>query len=429
MQYGTVSRLVYGIRHCRFRFNFGRMILRGYKVLALESSCDDSCIALLEKKGLQITVIDEVKKTLNSQKFGGIVPTEAYEFHQRVIGPTVHEFCKKNQLDTNPPDIICCTRGPGMVGSLSVSLQLAKGLSVAWNKPLIGVHHMLGHTLIPKLESDELQYPFLSLLASGGHTMLVHLKSVSEHEVLVDTCDIAVGDSLDKCARELGIEGNILGKEMERYVNSIDESTRQRFESISTFSRDNEFNFKLSLPMRGPSMKAVPGNIQFSFAPFLSTIKHFKQNNYMDEKTRQFIAYKTQQFLFRHVIDRVNVALEKHGVKQGRVMGDGTLKGVKQLVFSGGVASNRLFRSMLQQELKLHFLDTDIEFQFPSVTWCTDNAVMIGVAGIEIFEQLQVRSDLGIMPIRKWPMSELINVGGWVPMEESEVRKIVNSNM
>ena len=92
------------------------------------------------------------------------------------------------------------------------------------------------------------KYPFLSLLCSGGHTMLVLLKSLTEHEIMIDTVDIAAGDSIDKCARELGLVGNMLGKELESYVKAIPEDLKKKFENTDTKSRDNEFKFQLSLP-------------------------------------------------------------------------------------------------------------------------------------------------------------------------------------
>lgn len=406
---------------------------RFYRVLALESSCDDSCLALLEKKpNSDVPVlIDHVKRTLNSEKYGGIVPTQAHEFHQTVLGGMVVEFCQRNKLHDMPPDLVCCTRGPGMVGSLSVSLQLAKGLAIGWNKPFIGVHHMLGHILISKLPLKESkmppQYPFLSLLASGGHTMLVLLKAVDDHEIIVDTCDIAVGDSIDKCARELGIKGNLLGKELEKYVDQIPVELKQEFDNISTESRENEFEFKLKLPLRGPHNPVIPENIQFTFAPFLSSIQHHMKDNHLDERSKQFLAYKTQKFFFKHIIDRVNVALMKHGVKITKVTGDGKFRGVTDFVFSGGVASNKTFRAQLQKELRSDLLTeqaSPLNFHFPDVSLCTDNAVMIGVAGIDIFEQLRVKTDLNVLPIRKWPMNGLLEVDGWLPVSDNEFNEI-----
>lgn len=393
-------------------------------MLAIESSCDDSCVALLERnhRDLPPQLIDEVKVTLNSAKVGGIIPTAAHEFHQASVASETLKLCARNGFaGSYAPDLICVTRGPGMVGSLSASTQFAKGLAVAWNKPLIGVHHMLGHLLTAMLPSsrggtyDPPKYPFLSLLCSGGHTMLVLLKSITDHQVIINTSDIAAGDSIDKCARELGLEGNMLGPELERYVANIDPELQQEFARTSTYN-DNRFGFRLRMPMRGPKHKKIPETIEFGFASFLSSITGFKDANFrlkpMDETTRQFVAYKLQEVLFDHIVNRINVAFAKHGAE-----GDMSFAGVQDFVCSGGVAANQRLREKLYEELKT---DNALKFHFPDLRLCTDNATMIGNAGIHIFEQLRVKSDLSILPIRKWPMDELLTVDGWVPVTEEE---------
>ncbi|CUM54558.1 uncharacterized protein AC631_05348 [Debaryomyces fabryi] len=420
---------------------------RPYMVLALESSCDDACVALLDKysKDQPPKVIDQFKETLNSSGTGGIIPTDAHEFHQFTVANLVSRFCKKHNLNSSsPPDLICCTRGPGMVGSLSASLQFAKGLAMSWNKPLIGVHHMLGHILIanlPKNQQPEMgapKYPFLSLLCSGGHTMLVFLKSLTEHEIIINTVDIAAGDSIDKCARELGLVGNMLGKELEKYVNSIPEALKERFENINTNSRDNEFSFQLSLPLRSPKHLKIPENLEFSFASFLSTIqgyrtKYFKSKDF-DEVTNMFIAFKLQELVFDHIINRINIAFIKHGIdKESYAKADGKFKGVEDFICSGGVAANEKLRNKLYNNLNYSNLtntsDHVLNFHFPDLALCTDNAIMIGVAGIEIFEKLKVKSDLSILPIRKWPMNELLKVDGWVELNGEEVETIRNLDL
>lgn len=396
---------------------------RLYQVLAIESSCDDSCLALLEKvPNKPPIVIDHLKRTLNSTVTGGIVPPVAVHFHQQNLASMVSEFTNKHNFNTKPPDLICCTRGPGMIGSLSSGLQLAKGLCIGWNRPLIGVHHMLGHILVSKLASRPV-YPFLSLLCSGGHTMLVLSKSLIHHEIIVDTMDIAVGDSLDKCARELGIQGNVLGKELEAFVDAIPQPLKRKFDDIRTQTRDNEFKFKLTRPLRNAS---IPQVIEFTFASFLSSIQHHKSSYGLDEETQQFLAFKIQKFIFQHIIDRVNIAFCKHGIDGN---GDRKFENVKHLIVSGGVASNQTFRKLLNQELKLASISQDpanVEFIFPDISLCTDNAIMIGVAGIEIFETLQKETDLTVLPIRKWPMNEILEVDSWKDIPEHQVQSIIN---
>lgn len=407
-----------------FRVARPKVARRLYRVLAIESSCDDSCVALLDRShgNTPPRIIDEVKVTLNSAHVGGIIPTVAHEFHQANIANIVQNFCLKHDLaGSNVPDLICVTRGPGMVGSLSASIQFAKGLAVAWNKPLVGVHHMLGHLLTAMLPSgqenshESPKYPFLSLLCSGGHTMLVLLKSLTDHQVIINTSDIAAGDSLDKCARELGLVGNMLGPELEKYVTSIDPPLKREFEKTSTYT-DNKFDFRLRMPMRGPKHKKVPDTIEFGFASFLSSITGYKSAKFgsgpMDETTKQFVAFKLQEVLFDHIVNRINVAFAKHGNN-----GDGMFGNVQDFVCSGGVAANSRLREKLFEEIKSEY---PLKFHFPDLKLCTDNATMIGNAGIHIFEQLRIKSDLNILPIRKWPMNELLAADGWKPVSDEE---------
>ena len=380
----TVLHVASSPIRCMFRGQLQSLkrLLRNYRVLAIESSCDDSCVSLLEKKSPNgpVLAIDEIKATLSSAKVGGIIPTAAHEFHSAQISQLVGEFCRKHEISSsNPPDLLCVTRGPGMVGSLSASIQFAKGLAVAWQRPLVGVHHMLGHLLTPNLtvegSSCGPQYPFLSLLCSGGHTMLVLLKSLTNHEIIIDTSDIAAGDSLDKCARELGFEGNMLGPELEKYVANIDPVTRERFAGINTNTDQNEFGFRLRMPMRAAKHKKIPDVIQFGFASFLSSVEGFKMKSRdsWNEQTRQF------------------------------------------------VAANKVLRAKLMHNIRLALT---LKFHFPAPKLCTDNATMIGNAGIDIFENLRLKSRLSMLPIRKWPLHDILDVEGWEEVSDEEYREV-----
>lgn len=397
-----------------------RTFRRFYRVLALESSCDDSCVALLDRTGRTTTVIDQFKKTLHSAPVGGIIPMAAHDHHHTKMAALVQSFCKKHGLSAaTPPDLICCTRGPGMAGSLSSSIQLAKGLSIAWDRPLVGVHHMLGHLLVaelPKSEQPEIgapKYPFLSLLCSGGHTMLVLLKSLTDHTVIADLNDIACGDSLDKCARNLGLFGNMLGKELEQYVLEHPEGKLSQY--------------KISLPFKGPRDPKYPNPIQFSFASFLSRLQWHMDQGAVDDVARAQLAYTVQETVFAHIIDRINTALRMHGCNKDLYNGASeAFAGVRDFIVSGGVAANRRLREKLFSELECrNTLGADLTFHFPDLLLCTDNAIMIGVAGIQIFEELRLRTDLSMRAIRKWPMDQLLHVDGWVPVTNEEYDRVI----
>ncbi|AET40369.1 putative N(6)-L-threonylcarbamoyladenine synthase Ecym_5633 [Eremothecium cymbalariae DBVPG len=373
-------------------YNGGSLVRRGFKVLCIETSCDDTCVSVLDRFNRQqpLRVLCHYKETLDSLEDGGIVPIKAHTHHQIALGKLTQRAFR-DALGTI--DLVCVTRGPGMVGSLSAGISFAKGLSVALNKPLIGVHHMLGHLLIPRMESngEGVKYPFLSLLVSGGHTMLVLSRSAIEHEVLCDTIDIAVGDSLDKCAREIGIRGNMLAKEMESFIN----------EDMEQAKLSDSMKIGLPNPLRNKNDRV---NMQaFSFCPFVTAVKKNlpKPLLQLNIQERREIAYKIQEGIFKHVISQLNLVLRLNSEK---------LSDVKQFVCSGGVSANQRLRTKLETELEHDFAS----FHYPNIELCTDNAVMIGWAGIELYEKHGLTTGLGATAIRKWPIDKMLDVPDWV---------------
>ncbi|GME67334.1 unnamed protein product [[Candida] boidinii] len=375
--------------------------IRTYKVLAIETSCDDACVSILDRfsKDEPPIVLEEHKLTLDSIKAGGVVPTDAANHNRKSISLLVKQVVEKNNFDTNPPDLICATRGPGMVGSLASGFTLAIGLSVAWNKPLVGVHHMLGHLLVPRLKSNGTKpcYPFLSLLVSGGHTIVVLSKSLLVHEILVDTLDIAAGDAIDKCGRELGIRGNMIGKELEVFLNNHKDQWNQ------------EIKFDMKEPMQNQwDRKDV---LAYSFAAFNSQVKSSLKKYHnseipKDEKIVARMAHLTMKTIFKHLISKIKLAIKLNKDK---------MEGVTDFVCSGGVASNSLLREMLQQNLSTNGIKN---FYFPEPSLCTDNATMIGWAGIELYESAKLTTDVGTTVFRKWPIDKILDVDGWIKCNE-----------
>ncbi|CAN6618463.1 tRNA N6-adenosine threonylcarbamoyltransferase, mitochondrial [Trichomonascus vanleenenianus] len=368
-------------------------IRRNYHVLAIETSCDDSSVALIRRvpNGPPV-LIDHQTETLDTVEAGGIIPTDAKSHHQSHLAPLVQRMLQTNQFR---PELICATRGPGMMGSLSAGFNFAKGLSVAWDVPLVGVHHMVGHLLTPRFFSNGQtpKFPFVSLLASGGHTMLVYSKSVTEHKVLANTVDIAVGDMLDKCGRELGVRGNMIGKHLEQFVNSGPPG--------ETHSIPEELEFPNPLQ----NQKGRVDFPAFSFAPFISALriaaaKYFDGNLLaLPEGDRRELGRRIQRAILYHLVSKVKVALVKADIDPSTT----------DFVLSGGVASNSLLRSLLEEHL-----DDWFAFHFPDPKWCTDNALMIGWAGIELFESAKLETDLAALNIAKWPIDELLDVDCWI---------------
>lgn len=372
-----------------------RKNVRQYHVLAIESSCDDSSVALIDRQPDRVSLIDHQTESLDSATVGGIIPSDAKTHHQGHIGPIVQRMLEKH--GNIKPSLVCATRGPGMMGSLSAGFNLAKGLALAWNVPLVGVHHMVGHLLTPRFFSNgqSPQFPFVSLLASGGHTMLVLSTSVVDHHVLANTVDIAVGDMLDKCGREIGIRGNMIGKEMEALVKNHDREA---------LLRERPQDWKLPNPLQNQH-----GRIDmcaFSFAAFISATKKILQSidNNLTDHQQLVLAAEIQRAIFHHLVSKVGLSL-RMAAQDGRISLDKPL----DFVCSGGVASNGVLRSMLQEALP-----DNLVYHFPEPRWCTDNALMIGWAGIELWENHGLHTDFPALSRAKWPIDELLTADCWL---------------
>lgn len=367
-----------------------------YHVLAIESSCDDSSVCLIDRPSRTEPprLIDHKTVSLDSSHSGGIIPLDAVAHHLQSIPPLVNSILRENNIEK--VDLVCATRGPGMFSSLSSGFNLAKGLAMAWNVPIIGVHHMLGHLLTPRFFSpqSEPQFPFVSLLASGGHTMLVLSTGLFQHTVLADTIDVAIGNALDKCARQLGLKGSMLGKELEKFVVANDDS--------GPHNVSKSFTFPTPLSNRC-GRKDVAA---FSFASFVSTMTRMSESLYNSQplaelsyNDRKEIATRAQSSIFQHVASKCQLALSQ-AVAQNQInVNDEGLR----FVCSGGVASNQVLRNMLKGSLS----EFNPTFYFPDPQWCTDNALMIGWAGIELYESGQWSTRLDELPIAKWPLADL----------------------
>ena len=171
-------------------------------ILGIETSCDETAVALYDmERGL-------IAHTLKSQidlhaPYGGVVPEIASRDHLRCLMPLIKKILTDN--DIKKPDVIAYTAGPGLIGALMVGSAIANGLALAWNCKVIPIHHMEGHLLAPMLEEEKPVYPFLALLVSGGHSLLVNVKAVGDYNILGTTLDDAVGEAFDKVAKLLDL--------------------------------------------------------------------------------------------------------------------------------------------------------------------------------------------------------------------------------
>jgi N6-L-threonylcarbamoyladenine synthase len=305
-------------------------------VLGIETSCDETGVAVYDSaRGL-------LAHGLHSQVdlhavYGGVVPEIASRDHLRRIVPLIRQVL----LDAGirRPDAVAYTAGPGLVGALMVGGGMAGGLGLAWNCPVIPVHHMEGHLLAPMLEDRSPAYPFLALLVSGGHTMLIAVRGLGSYELLGTTLDDAAGEAFDKTAKLLGL-GYPGGPALAALAESGDDTA-----------------FDLPRPMLHR-----PG-FDFSFSGLktavLLAVKATEAGGRLDE-CRSDIAASFQ----RAAVDTL----------VGRTLKAAREEGLQRIVVAGGVGANRLLR----RDLALRF---DGEVFYPRLAFCTDNGAMIALAG------------------------------------------------
>lgn len=298
------------------------------------------------------------KITANNSAHGGIHPIVSLESHQENLAALVSEALHVlPNAGSSKPDFISVTRGPGMRSSLTTGLDTAKGLAVAWQIPLVGVNHMQAHALTPRLVSAlsgsppivAPAFPFLSLLVSGGHTLLVHSRALTDHAILATTTDIAIGDCLDKVAR-LAIPPDVLkerggimyGCHLERFAfpnGSADycyTAPTTRAEEIAR--KTSRWGWALVPPLAETRSGSKSKAMEFTFSGLGSAVKRICEGKEgMDYDERRELARESMRLAFEHLASRVGWALrdlEEKGIAVGT------------LVVSGGVASNAFLRTV-----------------------------------------------------------------------------------
>jgi len=308
------------------------------KILGIETSCDETGVAVYDsERGL-------LAHALHSQvalhaDYGGVVPELASRDHVRKIVPLMDEVLRKAGLSRTDIDGIAYTEGPGLVGALLVGAAVGRSMAWALKVPHVGVHHMEGHLLAPMLEEMPPEFPFIALLVSGGHTMLVKVEGIGQYEILGDTLDDAVGEAFDKTAKllDLGYPG---GPEIE---------------ALATQGDPKRLKFPRPMVNR-------PG-LEFSF----SGLKTFALNTWQElgdsEQNKADIARAFQDAVLDTLAIKCKRALQETGVKR--------------LVLAGGVSANKALRRRMEKLAR----DEHAEVFYPRMEFCTDNGAMIAYAG------------------------------------------------
>lgn len=327
-------------------------------ILAIESSCDETAASVIENGRTVLSNIISSQIEIHKE-FGGVVPEVASRKHIENINDVVEEALTKANVTPEQIDAIAVTYGPGLVGALLVGVNFAKGLSYAWNKPLIGVNHIEGHISANFIEDKELEPPFVCLVASGGHTHLVYIKDYGKYEILGKTRDDAAGEAFDKIARAIGLgyPGGPL----------IDKTAQQGNKDAIKF----------------PRVVIDDDTLDFSFSGLKSAVLNYIHNS---EQKNEKIVVEDVAASFQQAVVEVLV------MKTIKAAG---LKNCSTIALAGGVASNSSLRNMLEEEC----FKNNYKFTKPSPILCTDNAAMIGCAGYYKYIKKQFAdSSLNAMP-------------------------------
>ena len=305
-------------------------------VLGIETSCDETGVAVYStESGL---VADALHSQVDLHAvYGGVVPEIASRDHIRRLLPLVQQVLAEAGIDR--PDAIAYTAGPGLVGALMVGSGLANGLGLAWDCPVIPIHHMEGHLLAPMLEDEPPSFPFLALLVSGGHSMLIAVTGLGEYELLGTTLDDAVGEAFDKTAKLLGL-GYPGGPALAALAEDGDES---------------------AYPFPRPMLNR-PG-FDFSFSGLKTAV--------MLEVRKA----EEQGVLEAHRAD-LAASFQRAAVDTlvGRTLQAAQHQGLERIIIAGGVGANKLLRAEMQARF-------DGQVYYPRMAYCTDNGAMIAVAG------------------------------------------------
>ena len=331
-------------------------------VLGIETSCDETGVAIYHpQKGLINHVLHS--QIIMHSEYGGVVPELASRDHIRKLVPLINQTLSDSNLQKTDINAIAYTAGPGLIGALLVGAATAQSLAWTWQIPAIAVHHMEGHLLAPMLEENAPEFPFIALLISGGHTLLVKVEGIGQYELLGQSLDDAAGEAFDKTAKMLELD----------YPGGP---------KLSALATKGEATIKFPRPMTDR-----PG-LDFSF----SGLKTFALNT-INTSNKTFQEKANIAASFQEAVADTLAIKCKRALQQ---------TGLKRLVVAGGVSANQQIRSSLSQMA----LKEQADIYFPRPEFCTDNGAMIAYAG---YQRLICGANIGleIYARPRWPMSEL----------------------
>ena len=335
------------------------------RVLGIESSCDETAVAIYEQ-GKSIIAESVASQIETHAKFGGVVPEVASREHLKVLPALTQKVLADAGYDWLNIDGIAVTAGPGLMGALLVGVTYARSVGLVNHIPVLPVHHMEGHLFAPGLSDEGLpDFPFMSLLVSGGHTLLIRVDGLGQYKVVGQTIDDAAGECFDKAARVLGLPYPG-GPEIAKLAKQGDASV-----------------FKLPRPMLNKP------NFNFSFSGLKTAVMYAAKGcKHFDAQAKADLAAATELAIADVLVKKSMRACKAEGIET--------------LVIAGGVAANKTLRALLNEAVKAQGMQVFV----PDLAYCTDNAAMIAYAGALRFSRGEkVHHDWDANP--RWKLTEL----------------------
>ena len=339
-------------------------------ILGIESSCDETAASIISEneQGYPIVISNIVSSQEDvHKKFGGVVPELAARSHIEKIDWIVKKAINDSGIDINDIDAVASTAGPGLIVCLSVGLSFGKAFATSLDKPFIAVNHLEGHALSPKLNS-KLDYPYLLLLISGGHSQYLSVKNLGEYKRLGTTIDDAIGEAFDKTAKLLGIEF----------------PGGPQIEVMARKGDPNKFDL--------PKPIFNKGGCNLSFAGLKTAILKISKEIKTDQEKFD-LAASFQKTVIKILHKKTKIAFNEFE-KQIKPK-------EKKFVIAGGVAANKEIRNMMLQLCK----QENYQPIFPPIELCGDNAAMIAMVGLEKFKLKQF-NNLDVPAKPRWPLDE-----------------------
>ena len=334
-------------------------------VLGIESSCDETAAAVYSERGglLSNAIFSQID---THARYGGVVPELASRDHIRKISSIINESLLNANVSLSDISAIAYTKGPGLIGTLMVGASYGKALAHSLGVPAVGVHHMEAHLMAPMLEEVVPDYPFVALLVSGGHTLMMAVDGFGEYRHLGESVDDAVGEAFDKSAKLLGLP----------YPGGP---------HLSALAKDGD---PMAYPFPRPMTKS-PG-LDFSFSGLKTAVRQTVLDQAeLTETTKKNIAASFEQA----VVDTLLIKCQ-------RALGE---TGFESLVVAGGVSANRRLREQFTDQ----FTGKGIDVFFPSKPFCTDNAAMVAYTGFMRFKSGMQDTKKAISVLPRWPLTKL----------------------